>query len=69
MDGQSRVKLIGERVKQLRLEKGITQLELAAKCNIEQSSIARIESGKTNPTILTLYSLCDALEIDINDLF
>ena len=63
-----RIVNIGLKIKQIRKEKNLKQIDLASLCNLEQSSIARIESGRTNPTISNLYKIADALEIDIKDL-
>ena len=35
----------------------MTQLELASKIGIDDSSLRRIESGKTNPTLKTIYRI------------
>ncbi|WP_454989123.1 helix-turn-helix domain-containing protein [Capnocytophaga sputigena] len=36
--------------------------------NIDTTNISRIESGRTNPTLLTLYRLAQALEVPISEL-
>ena len=68
MKYEDKVRDIGEKIKSVRLEKGLTQLDLAVKCNIEQSSLARIESGRTNPTIITLFTIAEALELEVKSL-
>lgn len=35
---------------------------------IDQTNISRIESGRTNPTIFTLFRIAEALEIPLKDL-
>lgn len=60
---------LGERIKQHRLKKNMTQNDLATECNFEKASMSRIESGQSNPTIRTLHKICTALEIHIGDLF
>lgn len=45
-----------------RIEKGLTQKELAHKIGTKQSAISRFESGTYNPTLLFLEKLADALE-------
>jgi transcriptional regulator with XRE-family HTH domain len=60
---------IGRRIVQLREEKGIKQIELAIRLNIEDSSLRRIESGRTNPTTKTLYRIAKELGVDITELF
>ncbi len=45
---------IGDKIKEIRLEKGISQQDLAAKCNFEKANMSRIEAGRTtNLTIKT----------------
>jgi len=59
---------IGQRIRTLRESKGITQQDLAAACNFEKTNMSRIEAGRTNPTISTLYKISQALEISISEL-
>ena len=59
---------IGNRIRELREFKGISQQNLAAICNFEKSNLSRIEAGRTNPTIFTLYKISQALEITISEL-
>lgn len=59
---------IGERIRILRESKGITQQDLAAACNFEKANLSRLEAGRTNPTISTLYKISQALEITIAEL-
>ena len=54
-------KKIGNRIKELRETKGISQQNLAAVCNFEKANLSRIEAGRTNPTISTLYKISQAL--------
>ena len=60
---------LGSRIKELRLKKDMTQNELAILCNFEKASMSRIESGKTNVTILTLRKISTALEVEIVEFF
>ena len=60
---------IGHRIIQLRNEKGIRQVDLAININIDDGSLRRIESGKTNPTIKTLEKIANGLGVDIKELF
>lgn len=59
---------IGQRIRILRESKGITQQDLAAACNFEKTNMSRIEAGRTNPTISTLYKISQALEVTISEL-
>ena len=67
---------IGERIKQIRIEKGITQdnLGIAMSMNkkvvkeYDKSNVSRLESGKTNPRIFTLYRVAKALDVTLDEL-
>jgi len=61
-------KKIGERIRDLRESKGISQQNLAAICNFEKANLSRLEAGRTNPTISTLYKISQALEISLSEL-
>lgn len=64
------LELLGKRIKQLRLERGMSQVDLVAKMqgNIDTTNISRIEAGRTNPTIYSLYRLSEALDISMSEL-
>jgi transcriptional regulator with XRE-family HTH domain len=59
---------IGERIVELRTEKGMTQQELAAELDYEKSNMSRLESGRTNPRIATLYKVAKVLNVTLSDL-
>ena len=59
---------IGSRIRMLRESKGISQQTLAAICNFEKTNMSRIEAGRTNPTISTLYKISQALDVTISEL-
>lgn len=59
---------IGMRVKAIRESKDIKQQDLAAYCNFEKSNLARLEAGKTNPTIYTLKVIADNLNVKLEQL-
>ena len=56
---------IGRRIAHLRTACGFTQRQLAAKCNLEQSHIARIERGKFSVGLDTLTAIAEALEKEV----
>lgn len=60
---------LGKRIKALRLEKGISQTELAYRCGFDKSNYNTIESGKRNVTITSLLKISKALEISLIDIF
>jgi transcriptional regulator with XRE-family HTH domain len=60
---------LGTRIKELRNNKKITQQDLAILCDFEKASMSRIESGRTNTTILTLLKISKVLEVPLRDFF
>ena len=62
------IKSVGERIRQLRVQKNISQSKLAAICEFEKSSLSRIEAGNVNTTILTLKRISDGLEVPLLEL-
>lgn len=62
------LKKIGTHIKEIRELKGISQQDLASNCNFEKANMSRIEAGRTNFTISTLYKISQELEITISEL-
>jgi transcriptional regulator with XRE-family HTH domain len=60
---------LGERVSYLRIQRGLTQTTLAKRANVSQSTIAQIESGKKDPSVLTLEEIALALDVHVSILF
>ena len=65
------LKAIGKNIQEIRLKKGLSQVDLVGKIEgkIDTTNISRIESGRTNPTIFTLYRIANGLEVEITELF
>ena len=61
MEMKDRLKNIGINIKSERLRRGISQEELAEKCDISRNSVSLIETGKINPTIIRVIDIADAL--------
>jgi ribosome-binding protein aMBF1 (putative translation factor) len=55
----------GEKVRRARESAGMSQAELARKMKTSQSTIARLESGGTEPTLRTLERVCAALDAEL----
>lgn len=60
-------KRFGEHLKKVREAKGLTSAELSRRCYMERSNIARLESGRSNPSLFVLKKLCVGLEIELED--
>lgn len=57
----------GQRIKELRLKKGMTQEGLAEKTRISVRSIQRIETGKVGPRAYSLHAITSALGVDYEE--
>ncbi len=61
--------LLGSRIKELRLNRGLNQAELAEIISVDAKHISRIETGQTFPYPETLEAIAKALEVQIKELF
>jgi transcriptional regulator with XRE-family HTH domain len=64
------LKIIGLNIKKIRLEKGLTQVDLVGKieAKIDTTNISRIEKGRTNATVYTLFRISQALEVPLSEI-
>lgn len=60
---------IGNKIKDLRLAKGLKTKELADLIGVDQSTISKIETDKALPSLPTLESLCEVLDVSLQDIF
>lgn len=59
---------VGERIKMLRKERKLTQLQLADKANLSRSYLGDIERDRYNPSLATLKTIADALDIHVSEI-
>jgi transcriptional regulator with XRE-family HTH domain len=62
-------KKLGQKIKELREQKGLDQKAFAFDCEIGRTQLHMIENGKTNPRLLTLMKIANTLEISLATLF
>lgn len=62
-------KRIGLKLRKLRIEKGVTQEELAFKAGVDYSFYNQVENGKRNTSVKTLTKICRVLKIKVKDIF
>ncbi len=60
---ESFIKQFGEHVRKLRVKKGISQEELAARADLTLSQVGRIERGLLNTSLTMIFLLAAALEM------
>lgn len=59
----------GQRVRELRQEKGLSQEQLAQLCGLHRNYIGGIERGERNPSLLNIGRIAQALGVEIAELF
>lgn len=60
---------IGLNILYYRKEQGLTQMQLAEKCNISRTYMQKIETANCSCTLNTLIDIADALNIPLKKLF
>ncbi|MGK4566308.1 helix-turn-helix domain-containing protein [Flavobacterium sp. 3HN19-14] len=60
---------VGKRIQEIRIEKQISQQDLAAKCNFEKSNMSRLEAGRANATLSTIETVAKALNVPAIEFF
>jgi transcriptional regulator with XRE-family HTH domain len=62
-------KRFGQRVRQLRMKRGLTQVVLAERLGIDRSYLASIERGGRNVSLLNLQVFADGFGLTLSQLF
>ena len=60
---------IGEKIRVLRMEKQLTQEELANRCELSKGFISQVENDLTSPSIATLIDILEILGTNLPDFF
>ena len=60
---------LGNRIRQLRKSKDLSQEELAEKADLDLTSINEIEAGNRNPSVRTVNKISLALKLSLRDIF
>lgn len=59
----------GEKVRELRKEKGLSQEDLSFKADLHRTYIGMIERAEKNITLINIEKIAKALNVDIKELF
>ncbi len=59
----------GLNLKKVRIQKNITQAQLAIDCDVDVSVISRIERGVVNTSLSNIKTIAISLSVDIKELF
>ena len=69
MDSKQNILIkFGERVREIRKEKGLSQEELAHKADLHRTYIGMIERAEKNITLINIEKIANALEVNIKEL-
>jgi len=60
---------IGEKIRRLRIQNGLTQEELADRCELTKGFISQLERDLTSPSIATLVDILECLGTNLRDFF
>ena len=69
MESKQKILIIfGDRVREIRKEKGLSQEELAYKAGLHRTYIGMIERAEKNITLVNIEKIANALEVEIANL-
>lgn len=68
MNKEALKKKIGQRIVELRSQKGWSQSDLARACNKDRQAMEKLENGRVNPTLYSLLEIATALEVSLKEL-
>lgn len=60
---------IGDKIRSLRISKGLTQEELANRCELSKGFISQVENDLTSPSIATLVDILEILGTNLTEFF
>ncbi|MBP1652532.1 MAG: family transcriptional regulator [Bacteroidetes bacterium] len=63
------LKELGGKIKAIRKQKKMTQLDLEVSSGVHAGDISKIENGMKNPAATTLIKLAAALEVELNEFY
>ncbi|HWM89342.1 MAG TPA: helix-turn-helix transcriptional regulator [Thermoanaerobaculia bacterium] len=63
------VKLVGQKIRQLRKEHKLTQVELSQRLGIQQSDLSRMEKGEYRVSLDTLFRILAEFQMSIGEFF
>ncbi|MDE3074825.1 MAG: helix-turn-helix transcriptional regulator [Chloroflexota bacterium] len=66
---RERLRVFGDAVRKARRARSVSQETLAFTSGLDRTFVSAVERGVRNPSLLSVYALADALEVEIADLF
>lgn len=65
---KSEAKRLGENLKRIREQKGISQVDISKSLGVSRGFVSNVENGKTNPTLATITKLAKAVGVSAVEL-
>lgn len=62
-------RIVADNVQRLRMARGLSQAELAARMGVDRAYVSGLEQGTRNPTIITLWHVAQALDVKMRSFF
>ena len=69
MSIEDEMNFVIKKIRDIRVEKKISQMELANIANFSQNFLANVECGKKKPSLLTILRIAEALNVNARDFF
>jgi transcriptional regulator with XRE-family HTH domain len=66
---RQQVALVGQRIRQLRKDRSLTQAELASKIGIQQSDLCRMETGEYKVSLESLFKILKIFDMNVAEFF
>ena len=57
------------KMRKIRISKGMSQMELCLRANMSQSFLANLEAGKKQPSLLSIIRIAKALDVNPREFF
>jgi|SRR5580693_9261296 transcriptional regulator with XRE-family HTH domain len=69
LEKNQQVQLVGRKIRQLRKERKLTQVELSSRLGIQQSDLSRMEQGEYRVSLDTLFRILAEFQMSIGEFF
>jgi transcriptional regulator with XRE-family HTH domain len=61
------LKHVGDNIRKIRTDKGLSMVKLANEANIEYRQLGRIERGEINTSLISVLKIANALNVDVSE--
>ena len=68
MDRDKELKKLGARIREMRINKNMTQAQLASACALDRNYVGMVERGERNPTYISLCAIAKGLSTEVSEL-